>query len=71
MYDLVIKNCTAVTMDKEKRILKNCLLGIRGERIVILEENPGGEGRKLEAVKEIDGAGYYALPGLVNCHTHV
>jgi len=71
MYDLVIKNCTAVTMDREKRILKNCLLGIRGERIVILEENPGGEGRKLEAVKEIDGAGYYALPGLVNCHTHV
>lgn len=66
MYDLLIKDCCAVTMDQGRRILPRCSIGVKDGKIAALGESAGGE-----AAKTIDGSSCYALPGFVNTHTHV
>ncbi len=66
MLDTLIKNCTVLTMDDDKHLLKNACIGIRGGKIVYLSETPCGE----ESKRTIDGTGKNAMPGLVNTHSH-
>lgn len=64
--DAIIKDATIITMDKERRVLKNFSIGIEDGRI--REIAPRVEG---EAESVIDGKGKLVIPGLINTHTHL
>ncbi|HAJ32449.1 MAG TPA: hypothetical protein DCK79_03650 [Candidatus Atribacteria bacterium] len=66
MYDIHIKCLYAITMDKEKRIFPKGSILIKDGIIEYI-----GKEVKAKAKKTIEGEKYIALPGLINCHTHV
>jgi 5-methylthioadenosine/S-adenosylhomocysteine deaminase len=66
MFDILVKDCCALTMDGSRRVLPRCSIGIKDGKIAAIGESIGGE-----ALKTIDGSSCYALPGFVNTHTHV
>jgi len=66
MLDILIKNSLAATMDKKRRILPNCSIGIKDGVIVEI-----GTDIISDAKKTIDAGSSYALPGFINCHTHI
>lgn len=66
MFDILINNCCAVTMDPKRRILPCCSIAIKDGVISEIGDHISGK-----AAKVIDGGNCYALPGLINCHTHV
>lgn len=66
MFDILIKNATAVTMDRKRRIIENCSIGIKDGIIRSIGNSVSGNAKKT-----IDASYCYALPGLINCHTHV
>ena len=66
MLDIIIKDCTVVTMDDEKRVLEHAFLGVKDGKIVFLSEQAPEEGAK----KVIDGKNKIAMPGLINTHSH-
>jgi len=66
--DILIRGCTILPMDG-RRVIEKGLIAIGGDRLSYVgkaSEAPG-----IGAEKVIDGRGKVALPGLVNCHTHV
>lgn len=66
MLDILIQNCTAVTIDDENRVLTGAQIGIRGGKIVWLSQTPCDE----KAKRVIDGKDKIAMPGLINTHSH-
>lgn len=64
--DIVIEETTVITVDPETRVLKNHSIGVEEGRIVEIAEKIKGEAGLV-----IDGRGKLAMPGLVNCHTHL
>lgn len=70
MADIVIKKGIIVTMNEDKRILKNGGLAIEHGRIVDV-----GDSERIEtdysADIELDAKGKVVLPGFVNTHTHL
>ena len=66
MFDLLIKNCAVVTMDDARTVIPDAAIAIEGLDIVALGPEVAGEARRV-----IDARGCVALPGLVNCHTHI
>jgi len=66
MFDILIKNCAVVTMNDDDVILPEASIAIEGSRIAAIGPKVTGETRKA-----IDAHGCVALPGLINCHTHV
>ena len=65
--DTLISNVTAVTMDERNRILFGAFIGIEDGKICYLDKVAPKEQPKTI----IDGTGMVAIPGLVNCHTHL
>ena len=65
--DTLISNVTAVTMDERGRILFGAFVGIEDGKICYLDKVAPKEQPKTI----IDGTGMVAIPGLVNCHTHL
>lgn len=65
--DTLIANVTAVTMAPGMDVLFGAYIGIEGGKIVWLSRTPPEE--KPRTV--IDGTGMVAIPGLINCHTHL
>ena len=53
-------------MDPKRRIIPQCSIAIKDGLITEIGEHISGDARKV-----IDGRNCYALPGLINCHTHV
>jgi len=66
MYDLLIKNCATLTMDEARHTDRCGAIAVDGCDIVAIGPHVDGEARKT-----IDAQGCVALPGLINCHTHV
>ncbi|MDI6655026.1 MAG: amidohydrolase family protein [Candidatus Hydrothermarchaeota archaeon] len=64
--DILIKNGIVVTMDNQRRILKNFSVAIDDGRIVEI-----GESIKGEADIVIDTGKKIVMPGLINTHTHL
>ena len=65
--DILISNVTVVTMNERMEVLFGACIGIEGQKITWI-------GKKVPAEKPgtiIDGTGMVAMPGLVNCHTHL
>lgn len=65
--DTLIANVTAVTMNPKMEVLFGAYIGIEGGKIVSVSRQAPKE--PPQAV--IDGTGMVAMPGLVNCHTHL
>jgi 5-methylthioadenosine/S-adenosylhomocysteine deaminase len=64
--DILIKNGVLVTMDKDRRVLKNFSIGVDEGRIIDIGENVKGEADFV-----LDARNKIVLPGLVNAHTHL
>ena len=65
--DTLISNVTAVTMNERMDVLFGAYIGIEGGKITYMGKRPPQEQPKTI----IDGTGMVAIPGLVNCHTHL
>jgi 5-methylthioadenosine/S-adenosylhomocysteine deaminase len=66
MYDILIENCSIISMNRNDDIFESCSIGITGDKIDAI-----GPVLKGGAAKIINGTGTYVMPGLINCHTHV
>ncbi len=66
MFDILVENCTVITVNGNRDIIDSCSVGITDGKISAIGRNQGKKGKKI-----IDGTGKYLLPGFVNCHTHV
>ncbi len=65
--DALISNVTIVTMNEKMDVLFGAFLGIeKGKISYIGKTAPEGQPSTI-----IDGTGMVAMPGLVNCHTHL
>ena len=64
---VLFEHVTAVTMDKERRILKDAYVAVEGTKIASVgTQRPQGAFDRV-----IDGAGKVLMPGFVNAHTHL
>ena len=65
--DTLISNVTVVTMNERMEVLFGAYIGIDGGKIVSISKVPPKE----QPSTIIDGTGMVAMPGLINCHTHL
>ena len=65
--DTLISNVTAVTMNTKLEVIFGAYIGIDGGKIVSISKTAPAQPPKTI----IDGTGMVAIPGLVNCHTHL
>ena len=64
--NILLKNATIVTMDKQNPVLQNANLGISGRKITLLSTSSDEQ----NADRIIDCTGKVIMPGLYNCHSH-
>lgn len=67
--DLLIVNCTVLTLDDVGRRFDNGAVAICGEKIAAVGHSEELQSRFI-AEKTIDATGCVVLPGLINSHTH-
>ncbi len=65
--DILISGVTAVTMNEKLDVLFGAYLGIQDGKITYI----GKTAPDTQPATIIDGTGMVAMPGLVNCHTHL
>ena len=65
--DTLIANATVVTVNEKMDVLFGAYLGITDGKISYLGTQPPQE----QPATIIDGTGMVAMPGLINCHTHL
>ena len=65
--DTLISNATVVTMNEKLDVLFGAYLGVTDGKISYIGQQPPQE----QPASIIDGTGMVAMPGLVNCHTHL
>ncbi len=63
---IVLKNILALLPENDTDSIQETSIYIEGSRIVAIGERPEG----FREEKVIDGKDRFAIPGLVNCHTH-
>ncbi len=65
--DTLISGVTVVTMNERMEVLLSGFIGIEKGKIVSISKVPPKEA----PATIIDGTGMVAIPGLINCHTHL
>ena len=65
--DTLISNVTAVTMNPKMEVLFGAYIGIADGKIVSISKSAPEQPPKTI----VDGTGMVAIPGLINCHTHL
>jgi len=65
--DTLISNVTVVTMNEKMDVLFGAYLGVKDGKISYI----GKQAPKQQPKTIVDGTGMVAMPGLVNCHTHL
>ena len=65
--DTLISNVTVVTMNPKMDVIFGAYIGIEDGKIVSIEKSAPKDAPNTI----IDGTGMVAIPGLVNCHTHL
>ena len=69
MYDQVWLNCHAATMaDDRLGLIENAAVAVNDGRIAWVGPLAG---LPAPAAQELDCAGAWLLPGLIDCHTHL
>src|ERR1700694_2848105 len=68
--DLIIRGGTVVTMDRERRVIENGAVAVKGGRIVSVGSVTDID-RNNAAREIVSAAGKVIIPGLINGHTHV
>ena len=64
---VLFEHVTAVTMDGERRVLKDACVAVEGTKIASVGTvRPQGKFDRM-----VDGAGKVLMPGLINAHTHL
>ena len=63
---IVLKNILALLPDGDRDVIRETDIYIEGSRIASIGKKPEG----FSEDKVIDGKDRFAIPGLVNCHTH-
>ncbi len=67
MLDTLIANVTVVTCNEKMDVLYGAYLGVDQGKIAYIGKEPPKE----QPNTILDGTGMVAMPGLVNCHTHL
>ena len=67
LLDTLISNVTVVTMNPKMDVLFSAYIGITEGKITSISK----EAPKEQPQTIIDGTGMVAMPGLINCHTHL
>ncbi|WP_156841687.1 amidohydrolase family protein [Novosphingobium aquimarinum] len=68
--DTLITGAAVITMDEDRRILRDGVIAVQGDRIVAV--GPSEElARRYTADTTVSGEGFLATPGLVNGHAHI
>jgi len=67
--DTLFIHGTVITMDDERRILRDGAVAVLGNRIVAVGE--AGELDGWQAKRRIDCSGQAVIPGLIDCHNHL
>ena len=65
--DTLISNVTVVTMNERMDVLFGAYIGIQDGKICYVDRQPPQE----QPGTIVDGTGMVAMPGLINCHTHL
>ena len=65
--DTLISNVTAVTMNEKMEVLFGAYLGITDGKLSYIGKTAPEE----KPATIVDGTGMVAIPGLINCHTHL
>ena len=65
--DTLISGVTLVTMNEKSDVLFGAYLGIQDGKITYIGKTPPED----QPSTIIDGTGMVAIPGLINCHTHL
>ncbi len=65
--DTLISNVTAVTMNPQMEVVFGAYIGIENGKIASISKTAPAEAPKTI----LDGTGMVAIPGLINCHTHL
>ena len=68
--DLLIHDCTILTLDDKQPIIEKGFLVIKDKQITALGKKTKASSL-IKAEEMISGVGKVAMPGLINCHTHV
>jgi len=67
--DILIHDCTILPMNGKQTIIEHGLIAIKDDKILYMGKK--SHAPKMKAEKLVDGHGKVAIPGLVNCHTHL
>jgi len=73
-FDVLIKNAMIVTMDPERRVIEDGVIGVNGDSIAFVgtaTELQAQSMRERTAKETIDAKGKLIIPGLINGHTHI
>ncbi|MBQ6840253.1 MAG: amidohydrolase family protein [Oscillospiraceae bacterium] len=65
--DTLISNVTVVTMNEKMEVLFGAYIGVTGGKISYI----GKKAPEEKPATIVDGTGMVAMPGLINCHTHL
>ena len=65
--DTLISNVTVVTMNEKADVLFGAFIGIQDGKIAYI----GKTAPDITPTTIVDGTGMVAMPGLINCHTHL
>lgn len=68
--DILIQDCTILTMSSKQPIIEKGSLSIKGKQITAVNKKSKASS-SISAQEKISGVGKVAMPGLINCHTHV
>jgi len=67
--DIIIQNCLILPMDGKSRIIEDGSIAIENGKIAHVGKKSKFPSFKGENI--VDGHGKIAMPGLINCHTHL
>src|SRR5947209_5172263 len=68
--DVIVRGGKVVTMDKDRRVIDDGSVAIKGGRIVAVGSLAEID-KNYSARETIDARGHVVIPGLINGHTHV
>jgi len=68
--DILIHDCTIITMDNKQPVIEKGFITTKNGQITDVSKKSRAP-LSIKAEETIDGEGKVALPGLMNCHTHV